>query len=88
MTDPMPKINGTLLKHWLATHNWSVNRLARECTTLGEDTIPEGTLRNALAGRDPIRPGRIHLIAHVTAKYGDGLSYEALTTLDPQRTTP
>lgn len=35
-------------------------------------------MRNVINGIDPVRPGRIRLIARVTAKYGDGLSYATL----------
>lgn len=77
----MPKLNREIVRTWLERHNWSVDRLAGECSALGDDTIPEGTMRNAVNGIDPMRPGRILLICRVTAKYGDGLTYAQLTTL-------
>ncbi|MPZ83424.1 MAG: hypothetical protein GEV28_24745 [Actinophytocola sp.] len=53
-------------------------RLAEECSALGEDTITEGVMRNAVNGIDPMRPGRIMLISKVTAKFGDGIPYRQL----------
>jgi hypothetical protein len=49
---------------------------------MGEDTLSEGTVRNAVNGIDPMRPGRIKVICKVLAKYGDGVPYEHLTILD------
>lgn len=74
----MPKLNRALIRSWLEAHNWTVHRLTVECNALGEDNFAEGTLRNAVNGIDPIRPGRVHVICKVTAKYGDGLSYTDL----------
>jgi hypothetical protein len=59
----------------LEEHNWSIGRLAPECSALGNDTLAEGTMRNAVNGIDPMRPGRIRVICKVTAKYGDGIPY-------------
>jgi hypothetical protein len=42
------------------------------------DDISEGTMRNAVNGIDPMRPGRIKLICRVTAKYGDGIAYDQI----------
>lgn len=81
----MPWMNRDVIRGWLARHNWSVSRLARECSALGEDTFPEGTMRNVVNGIDPAREGRIHVVAKVTAKFGDGLTYEALVA--PNRPT-
>jgi hypothetical protein len=75
----MPYLNRDVIRRWLEEHNWSIKRLAEECSTLGEDTFPVGTLRNAVNGIDPMRPGRIRVICKVTAKYGDGISCEQLT---------
>lgn len=74
----MPKLNRELIRDWLEEHNWSVARLADECSALGDDVFPEGTVRNAVNGIDPMRPGRIRVICKVTAKYGDGISYARL----------
>jgi hypothetical protein len=74
----VPKLNRTVIRGWLEEHNWSVQRLARECSALGEDTFPEGTLRNAVNGIDTMRAARIRVICKVTARYGDGLTYEQL----------
>lgn len=74
----MPKLNRYIIRDWLEEHNWSIRRLAEECSALTDDVIPEGTMRNAVNGIDPMRPGRIRLICRVTAKYGDGLSYTQL----------
>jgi hypothetical protein len=75
----MPKLNRALIRGWLEEHNWSVTRLADECSIMGEDLFPKGTVRNAVNGIDPMRPGRIRVICKVTAKYGDGISYTQLT---------
>jgi hypothetical protein len=74
----MPKLNRDVIRLWLEEHNWSIRRLAEECTTLGEDTFSEGTMRNAVNGIDPMRPGRIRVICKVTAKYGAGIAYTEL----------
>ena len=74
----MPKLNSALIKDWLAERNWSVRRLAEECSALTEDTFTEGTVRNAVNGIDPMREGRIRVICKVTARYGDGISYQRL----------
>lgn len=76
-------LNREVIRDWLAEHNWSVSRLAAECSALGEDTISEGTMRNAVNGIDPMRPGRIHVISQVTAKYGDGIPYHRLAISAP-----
>jgi len=81
----VPKLNRDVVRAWLVEHNWSVGRLARECSAIGEDTVPEGVLRNAVNGIDPMRPGRINLIRKVTEKYGDGITYDQL--LDPEDAT-
>lgn len=71
----MPKLNRDRIRLWLEEHNWSVQRLADECSRLTDDDIPEGTMRNVINGIDPMRPGRIRLICRVTTKYGDGIPY-------------
>ncbi len=78
----MPKIKRELIRTWLEDHNWSVGRLAEECSTLGEDTVPEGTMRNVVNGLEPMRPGRIKVICRVLAKYGDGIPYDCLVVDD------
>jgi hypothetical protein len=78
----MPKLNRKVIRAWLIEHNWTITRLAKECTALGEDHITEGTMRNAVNGIDPMRPGRIMVICKVTRKYGDGIPYEQLTIND------
>ncbi|GAB3446317.1 hypothetical protein [Actinophytocola sediminis] len=80
----MPMINRKLIRAWLEEHNWPIRRLVEECNALGEDTISEGSMRNAVNGIDPMRPGRIRLVCRVTQKYGDGLQYEDLVR-DRQR---
>ncbi|WP_154814169.1 hypothetical protein [Actinophytocola xinjiangensis] len=74
----MPKLDRETIRRWLEDHDWSVKRLANECSVLSGEEFPEGTMRNVINGIDPVRPGRIRLIARVTAKYGDGLSYATL----------
>jgi hypothetical protein len=74
----VPKLNREVIRAWLAEHNWTVSRLAEECSVLGEDTFSEGTVRNAVNGIDPMREGRIRVICRVTARYGDGISYARL----------
>ena len=78
----MPKLDRAVIRTWLEEHNWTVQRLADECSALGEDTFPEGTVRNVVNGIDPMRPGRIHVICRVTAKYGDGIPYTQLVEDD------
>lgn len=74
----MPKLNREVIREWLEEHNWTVGRLAEECSTLGQDVFREGSLRNAVNGIDPMRARRIRVICKVTAKFGDGLSYAEL----------
>jgi hypothetical protein len=74
----VPKLNRDLIRSWLEDHNWTVQRLTAECNALGLDTLSEGTVRNAVNGIDPMRPGRIKLICRVLAKYGDGIPYAEL----------
>jgi hypothetical protein len=74
----MPKLNRDVIRAWLVEHNWTVRRLAEECSLLGEDTFSEGTVRNAVNGLDPMREGRIRVICKVTARYGDGIPYQRL----------
>lgn len=74
----MPRLNRDVIRTWLAQHNWSVARLAEECSVLGEDTFPTGTMRNVVNGLDPMREGRIRVICRVTVKYGDGIPYHRL----------
>ena len=82
----MPKLNRDLIRGWLEEHNWSIARLANECSALGDDVFPEGTLRNVVNGIDPMRPGRIRVISRVTAKYGVGIPY--LHLIDNRHDTP
>lgn len=74
----MPKLNRERIRRWLDEHNWTVQRLTEECNALGDDVFAEGTVRNAINGIDPMRAGRIHVIAKVTARYGDGIPYAQL----------
>ncbi|GAB3466864.1 hypothetical protein [Actinophytocola sediminis] len=74
----MPKLNRDVIRDWLAHHNWTIPRLAEECSALGEDTFPAGTMRNVINGIDPMREGRIRVICKVTARYGDGIPYHRL----------
>ena len=71
----MPYLNRAVIRAWLVEHNWSVSRLARECSAIGEDLFTTGTVRNAVNGIDPMRPGRIQVVCKVTARYGDGIPY-------------
>jgi hypothetical protein len=80
----VPKLNRDVIRGWLAEHNWSVQRLAQECSALGVDTFAAGTVRNAVNGIDPMREGRIRVICKVTARYGDGISYARLVVEDGQ----
>ena len=75
----MPYLNRAVIREWLVEHNWSVGRLAQECGALGEDTIPEGVMRNVVNGVDPMRPGRIR---RVTEKYGDGILCQRLMVIE------
>lgn len=81
----MPRLNRERLRSWLEDHNWSIRRLTAECNLLGLDDITEGTMRNAVNGIDPMRPGRIKLISRVTAKYGDGIAYDQIVEDDTAR---
>lgn len=74
----MPKLNRDRIRDWLEEHNWSVQRLTEECNALTEDVFAEGTVRNAINGIDPMRPGRIRVIAKVTARHSDGIPYAQL----------
>jgi hypothetical protein len=74
----VPKLRRAVIRTWLEEHNWTVQRLTAECNALGLDTFSEGTVRNAVNGIDPMRPGRIRVICRVTAKYGDGIPYAEL----------
>lgn len=74
----MPRIRRELIRAWLASHDWSITRLARECSALTEDTISEGAMRNVVNGIASTRIGRIKLICRVTAEHGDGIAYEEL----------
>jgi hypothetical protein len=78
----VPKLNRDVIRAWLVEHNWTVGRLAEECSALGDDTFAEGTLRNAVNGIDPMRPGRINVICRVTKKFGDGIPYERRAIAD------
>jgi hypothetical protein len=82
----VPKIKRDLIRTWLEDHNWSIGRLAAECSALGDDTIPEGTMRNVVNGIEPMRPGRIKVICKVLAKYGDGVPYDQLVADAPEVT--
>lgn len=81
----MPRLNRERIRGWLEDHNWSIRRLTAECNALDLDEISEGTMRNAVNGIDPMRPGRIKLICRVTAKYGDGITFEQLVEDDTAR---
>jgi hypothetical protein len=81
----VPTLNRDVIRAWLVEHNWSVARLAQECSALGDDTIPVGTMWNAIGGRDPMREGRVRLICKVTAKYDDGIPYALLVVNDGER---
>jgi hypothetical protein len=74
----VPRLNRAVIRGWLAEHNWTIGRLAEECSALGFDTFAEGTVRNAVNGLDPMREGRIRVICRVTARYGDGIPYRHL----------
>lgn len=81
----MPYLNRPLIKEWLTDHNWSVGRLADECHVLDpDDLIPEGVMRNAVNGIDPMRIGRIKVIARVTDKYQPLLPLTALVAGDDE----
>lgn len=78
----MPKLNRAVIREWLAEHNWTIGRLAEECSAHGVDTFAVGTVRNAVNGVDPMREGRIRVICKVTARYGDGIPYRRLVAED------
>ncbi len=50
----MPKLNSSRIKHRIAELDWSVEQVA------SMTGIPYGTLRNAVAGRDPINLHRAY----------------------------
>lgn len=81
----MPKLKRDVIRGWLEHRNWTIARLTAECTAVGEDTFSEGTVRNAVNGIDPMRPGRIRVICQVTAKYSAGLTYEQLVDTSPNQ---
>jgi hypothetical protein len=81
----VPRLKRERIRTWLEDHNWSIGRLTVECNVLGVDDITEGTMRNAVNGIDPMRPGRIKLICRVTAQYGDGIAYEQIVEDDTAR---
>lgn len=74
----MPRLNRSRIRTWLEKHDWSIKRLAQECSALADEDIPEGTMRNAVNGLDGMRAGRIRLICRVTARQGDGIPYGQL----------
>jgi hypothetical protein len=84
----VPKLNRNRIRTWLEDHNWTVQRLTAECNLLTEDTFAEGTVRNAVNGIDPMRPGRIKVICRVLAKYGDGIPYAQLLAHDTSHGRP
>jgi hypothetical protein len=81
----VPKLRRAVIRGWLEEHNWTVQRLTAECNLLSDDTFSEGTVRNAVNGIDPMRPGRIKVICRVLAKYGDGIGYAQLIESDGDR---
>jgi hypothetical protein len=83
----MPKLNRKVIRDWLEDHNWSIARLAMECSAVSEDVFAEGTVRNAVNGIDPMRPGRIRVICKVTAHYGDGIPYTRLVVNEESTTS-
>jgi hypothetical protein len=83
----VPWLNRAVIRDWLDDHNWSIGRLAEECSAIGDDTFPEGTVRNAVNGIDPMRKRRIRVICKVTARYGDGISYARLVADDKESAT-
>jgi hypothetical protein len=81
----VPKLKREVIRAWLEDHNWTVQRLTAECNALGEDTFSEGSVRNAVNGIDPMRPGRIKVICRVLARYGDGIPYAQLVAHGGER---
>lgn len=79
----MPWLNRALIRRWLEDHNWSIERLAEECSALSPDLISVRTMRNAVDGAGPMRYGRVRLICQVTQKHGDGIRYEQLVRRAP-----
>jgi len=80
----VPKLNKTVIREWMLKHNWSMRRLAAECTALGMGYFNTSTVRNAVNCGDPMAPGRIRVICRVTARYGDRIPYERLVA-DPEQ---
>jgi hypothetical protein len=80
----VPYLNKAVIRAWMVEHNWTLRRLAEECSAVGEDTFPVGTLSNAVRGLDPMRPGRVQVICKVTARYGDGIPYWRLVADKPR----
>ena len=74
----MPKVNKTVIRAWLITHNWSIAQLARECNALGMGYFNTETMRKAVNSVDPMSRERIMVICRVTARYGDRIPYERL----------
>jgi hypothetical protein len=81
----VPQLNREVLWAWLKTHKWSVRRLAEECTAIGEDSFVVSTMYNVVNGTNFMRSDRIKVICQVTAKYGDGVSYDRLVAVEPER---
>jgi hypothetical protein len=63
----MPKLHSTAVKHRMAELRVTSEMLAE---TTG---IPWGALRNALAGRDPLRLERIYDVGRVLSRKGERL---------------
>lgn len=84
----MHRLNRELIRRWLDEHNWSIGRLAEECSALSEDTISPRAMRNAVNGIAPVRPGRVRLICRVTEKYGDGIRRADLVAEAEPREAP
>jgi hypothetical protein len=74
----VPKLNKTVIREWLIAHNWSIARLAKECNALGMGYFTTETMRNVVNGIDPMAHNRIRVICRVTARYGDGITYNRL----------
>lgn len=63
----MPKLDSAAMKHRMAELRVSSEELAEKTG------IPWGSLRNAIAGTDPLRLDRIYDVARVLAKEGEDL---------------
>lgn len=71
----MPYLNPPPLQRWLVERDLFIGHLAKLTETHrgGADAITRGVLKEAIGGRDPIRWGRVKILAEIT-----GLPYRVI----------